>query len=554
MERKKTVLLCVTGGIAAYKIATLASMLVKTGYDVKVVMTQNATNFINPLVFETLTQHKCLIDTFDRNFEYSVEHVTLAKWADIVMIAPATANVIGKLAHGIADDMLTTTVMACAECKKILAPAMNTRMYENPVVQDNLKLLEHYGYEVIQPASGHLACGDNGAGKMPEAETLYEYIYRDTAYEKDLTGKKILVTAGPTREAIDPVRYITNHSSGKMGYALARVAVARKILAVSLTAAMTLALAACGGSSSDKESSSKDSSDKVYKIGICQQLEHAALDEATKGFEEACEEKFGKDKVKFDLQNGQGEQANCATIVNNFVADNDDLILANATTALQCAAAATSTIPILGTSVTDYATALDISDWTGSTGMNISGTCDLAPIDEQEAMLKELLPDAKTVGILYCSAEPNSAYQAKKFEEALEKDGIKYKEYTAADSNEIQSVVTSAVDECDALYIPTDNTMASNTEIINNICLPAKVPVIAGEQGICEGCGIATLSISYYDIGYRAGEMAYDILVNGKDISTMDIESAPNVTKMYNKTICDELGITVPDDYEAIEE
>ena len=173
MERKKTVLLCVTGGIAAYKIATLASMLVKTGYDVKVVMTQNATNFINPLVFETLTQHKCLIDTFDRNFEYSVEHVTLAKWADIVMIAPATANVIGKLAHGIADDMLTTTVMACAECKKILAPAMNTRMYENPVVQDNLKLLEHYGYEVIQPASGHLACGDNGAGKMPEAETLY---------------------------------------------------------------------------------------------------------------------------------------------------------------------------------------------------------------------------------------------------------------------------------------------------------------------------------------------------------------------------------------------
>lgn len=258
--------------------------------------------------------------------------------------------------------------------------------------------------------------------------------------------------------------------------------------------------------------------------------------------------------MKFDLQNGQGEQANCATIVNNFVADNDDLILANATTALQCAAAATSTIPILGTSVTDYATALDISDWTGATGMNISGTCDLAPIDEQEAMLKELVPDAKTVGILYCSAEPNSAYQAKKFEEALDKDGIKYKEYTAADSNEIQSVVTSAVDDCDAIYIPTDNTMAANTEIINNICLPEKVPVIAGEQGICSGCGIATLSISYYDIGYRAGEMAYEILVDGKDISTMEIESAPKVTKMYNKTICDELGITVPDDYEAIEE
>ena len=329
---------------------------------------------------------------------------------------------------------------------------------------------------------------------------------------------------------------------------------ARKILAVSLTAAMTLALAACGGSSSDKESSSKDSSDKVYKIGICQQLEHAALDEATKGFEEACEEKFGKDKVKFDLQNGQGEQANCATISNGFVANNYDLILANATTALQCAAAATSTIPILGTSVTDYATALDISDWTGSTGMNISGTCDLAPIDEQEAMLKELLPDAKTVGILYCSAEPNSAYQAKLFAEALEKDGIAYKEYTAADSNEIQSVVTNAVADSDVIYVPTDNTAASNTELINNICLPAKVPVITGEEGICSGCGVATLSISYYDLGVTTGKMAVKILKDGEDISTMPIEYAPNFTKEYNKDICEELGIEVPDDYVAIGE
>ena len=327
---------------------------------------------------------------------------------------------------------------------------------------------------------------------------------------------------------------------------------ARKILAVSLTAAMTLALAACGGSSSDKESSSKDSSDKVYKIGICQQLEHAALDEATKGFEEACEEKFGKDKVKFDLQNGQGEQANCATIVNNFVADNDDLILANATTALQCAAAATSTIPILGTSVTDYATALDISDWTGSTGMNISGTCDLAPIDEQEAMLKELLPDAKTVGILYCSAEPNSAYQAKKFEEALEKDGIKYKEYTAADSNEIQSVVTSAVDECDALYIPTDNTAASCAEAISNVALPKKTPIIAGEEGIASGCGIATLSIDYYQLGVTTGKMAAKILTGESDISTMPIEYYQNPVKKYNADICEQLGITVPSDYTAI--
>ena len=333
----------------------------------------------------------------------------------------------------------------------------------------------------------------------------------------------------------------------------------RKIMAVLMAASVAASLAGCGGSSSSGSSdSSSDSassdSGKVYKIGICQQLEHEALDQATQGFEDACEEKFGKDNVTFDLQNGQGEQANCATITNSFVADNVDLILANATTALQCAAAATDSIPILGTSITDYATALDISDWNGSTGMNISGTSDLAPIDQQEDMLVELVPDVKTVGILYCSAEPNSAYQAKLFEDALKEDGIEYKEYTAADSNEIQSVTTSAISECDALYIPTDNTMASNTEIINNICLPAKVPVVAGEQGICAGCGIATLSISYYDIGYKAGEMAYDILENGKDISTMEIETEPNVTKMYNPTICEELGIEVPDEYEAIEQ
>ena len=330
----------------------------------------------------------------------------------------------------------------------------------------------------------------------------------------------------------------------------------KKIMAVLMAASVAVSLAGCGGSSSSDSSSDSASSDsgKVYKIGICQQLEHEALDQATQGFEDACEEKFGKDNVTFDLQNGQGEQANCATITNSFVADNVDLILANATTALQCAAAATDSIPILGTSITDYATALDISDWNGSTGMNISGTSDLAPIDQQEDMLVELVPDVKTVGILYCSAEPNSAYQAKLFEDALKEDGIEYKEYTAADSNEIQSVTTSAISECDALYIPTDNTMASNTEIINNICLPAKVPVVAGEQGICAGCGIATLSISYYDIGYKAGEMAYDILENGKDISTMEIETAPNVTKMYNPTICEELGIEVPDEYEAIEQ
>ena len=226
MLEGKTVLLGVTGSIAAYKIASLASALKKLHADVHVLMTENATNFINPITFETLTGNKCLVDTFDRNFQFQVEHVSIAKKADVVMIAPASANVIGKLAHGIADDMLTTTIMAC-KCKKFISPAMNTNMFENPVVQDNLKILEHYGYEVIAPANGYLACGDTGAGKMPEPETLLAYIGRETACEKDLKGKKILVTAGPTQEAVDPVRYITNHSSGKMGYAIAKTAMLR---------------------------------------------------------------------------------------------------------------------------------------------------------------------------------------------------------------------------------------------------------------------------------------------------------------------------------------
>ena len=222
----KTVLLCVSGSIAAYKIAYLASALKKLKADVHVLMTRNATNFINPITFETLTGNKCLVDTFDRNFEFSVEHVSLAKAADVVLVAPASANVIAKLAHGLADDMLTTTVLACT-CKKIISPAMNTRMFENPITQDNLKICEHYGMEVISPASGYLACGDTGAGKMPEPEVLLQYILKEIQYEKDLKGKKILVTAGPTREAIDPVRYITNHSTGKMGYAIAKTAALR---------------------------------------------------------------------------------------------------------------------------------------------------------------------------------------------------------------------------------------------------------------------------------------------------------------------------------------
>ena len=329
----------------------------------------------------------------------------------------------------------------------------------------------------------------------------------------------------------------------------------KKATALLMAAAMTASLAACGSDSSSTSTSESGSADAAgkYTIGICQQMEHAALDAATEGFQDACTEKFGEENVEFDVENAQGEQNMCSTIINNFVSADVDLILANATLPLQTAAQATADIPILGTSVTDYATALGITDWTGTTGVNISGTCDLAPIEEQEDMMMELLPDVKTVGILYCSAESNSKYQAELFEAELEADGVEYKEYTAADSNEIQSVVTNAVEECDAIYIPTDNTMAANTQIINNICLPAKVPVIAGEQGICSGCGVATLSISYYDIGYRAGEMAYEILAEGADITTMPIETAPEVTKMYNPTICEELGISVPDDYTAIE-
>ena len=226
MLKEKTVLLGITGSIAAYKIAYLASALHKLHADVHVLMTENATNFINPITFETLTGNKCLVDTFDRNFQFQVEHVSIAKKADVVMIAPASANVIGKLANGLADDMLTTTVMAC-RCQKILAPAMNTAMYENPVVQDNIRKLQTYGYEVITPASGYLACGDTGAGKMPEPETLLEYILKEAAFQKDLAGKKLLVTAGPTQEAIDPVRCLANHSSGKMGYAIAKMAMLR---------------------------------------------------------------------------------------------------------------------------------------------------------------------------------------------------------------------------------------------------------------------------------------------------------------------------------------
>ncbi len=330
----------------------------------------------------------------------------------------------------------------------------------------------------------------------------------------------------------------------------------KKIAAAISAAALMLSATACSnsGAASDTAPAADDSASadgKVYNIGIVQLVQHDALDAATQGFQDTLKEKLG-DNVQFEFQNANGESTNCTTIATGFVASNVDLIMANATAALQASAAATSTIPILGTSVTDYATALEIDDWTGVTGRNISGTSDLAPIDEQEKMLVEMFPEVKQVGIIYCSAEANSKYQATLFGEALSADGIAYKEYSAADTNEISTVVTTAISECDVLYIPTDNTMASSTETIKNIVVPAGIPVIAGEEGICSGCGVATLSISYYDLGCKTGEMAYDILVNGADVSAMDIAFAPNVTKKYNAEICEQLGITPPGGYEAI--
>ena len=328
----------------------------------------------------------------------------------------------------------------------------------------------------------------------------------------------------------------------------------KKLIAVALTAVMTMSLTACGGGNTTGTTSGGAVDDgKTYNIGICQLVQHEALDAATKGFKDALTKKLG-DKVKFDEQNAQGDSPTCATIVNSFVSENVDLILANATAALQAAAAGTDTIPILGTSVTDYGVALDIDNFDGTVGGNISGTADLAPLDGQADMLHELFPDAKKVGLLYCSAEANSQYQVDTVKAALEKLGYTCTYYAFSDSNDLSSVATTATDASDVIYVPTDNTVASNTEIINNICLPAKVPVIAGEEGICQGCGVATLSISYYDLGVTTGKMAVKILKDGEDISTMPIEYAPNFTKEYNKDICEELGIEVPDDYVAIGE
>ncbi|HCO51237.1 MAG TPA: ABC transporter substrate-binding protein [Oscillibacter sp.] len=317
-------------------------------------------------------------------------------------------------------------------------------------------------------------------------------------------------------------------------------------------------MAACGssassssGSASGSSSAAGSASGEKYTIGICQLVQHPALDAATKGFTDALKEALG-DKVEVVEKNASGDSNNCGTIVNGFISDKVDLIMANATPALQAAASATSTIPILGTSVTDYATALEIADWTGTVGGNISGTSDLAPLDKQAAMLQELFPNAKKVGMLFCSSEPNSKYQVDEVTKLLSAAGITCTEYTFTDSNDVSSVTQKACDDSDVLYIPTDNTAASNTEAIANVVLAAGTPVIAGEAGICRGCGAATLSIDYYELGKITGQMAAKILTGEADISTMPVEFAPTATKQANMANCEKLGITVPADYTAL--
>ena len=336
----------------------------------------------------------------------------------------------------------------------------------------------------------------------------------------------------------------------------------RSFLAGAALCGAAAALTACGGSASSAAASSAAASSTAasgsaaaagesYTVGICQLVEHAALDAATQGFEDALTAEFGEN-VTFDFQNAQNDSTTCATIANGFVSAGVDLIMANATPALQAAQAATNQIPILGTSVTEYGVALGLSDFTGVVGGNVSGTSDLAPLDQQAEMITEWLPEVQKVGLLYCSAEANSQYQVDEVQKALEEKGVTATQYAFSDSNDLASVCQKAADENDAVYVPTDNTCAANTGIIDGICRPAKKPVFAGEEGICSGCGVATLSISYYDLGYTTGEMAVKVLTGEADISTMPIEYT-TVTKKYNKTICEDLGLTVPEGYEAIE-
>ena len=339
----------------------------------------------------------------------------------------------------------------------------------------------------------------------------------------------------------------------------------RSFLAVSAAAAAAGVLAACGSTSSSSSSTAASTASSAassagsaaaagqsYTVGICQLVEHEALDAATQGFQDALTEQLG-DAVTFDMQNAQNDTATCATMCNGFVSAGVDLILANATASLQAAQAATADIPILGTSITEYGVALGLTDFSGTVGGNISGTSDLAPLDEQAAMILEWMPEAKTAGLLYCSAEANSQYQVDTIQTYLEDAGLTVTQYPFSDSNDLSSVCQQAATESDVLYVPTDNTVAANTGIVDGICRPMGKPVFAGEEGICRGCGVATLSISYYDLGYTTGEMAAQILTGEADIAAMPIQYT-NVTKKYNPTICEELGLTVPEGYEAIEE
>ncbi|MBR2667036.1 MAG: ABC transporter substrate-binding protein [Oscillospiraceae bacterium] len=336
-----------------------------------------------------------------------------------------------------------------------------------------------------------------------------------------------------------------------------------KLLALVMALVLALALTACGtgggepapADGSDTQETdvqpAPDAEAASYVVGICQLAPHVALDAATDGFKDALEEAL-PGQVTFKEGNAAGDSPTCATIVNGFVAENVDLIMANATPALQAAAAATAEIPILGTSVTEYGVALGIENFSGTVGSNVSGTSDLAPLDEQAAMLQEWFPDAQTVGLVYCSAEPNSQYQVDTVQAALEGLGYTCTQYPFSDTNDMASVVQNAVDNSDVLYVPTDNTLANNTGVVDNICRPAGVPVIAGEEGICAGCGVATLSISYYDLGYTTGQMAAKILTGEANVAEMPIEYAPQVTKKFNPAICEDLGLTAPDGYEAI--
>ena len=333
-----------------------------------------------------------------------------------------------------------------------------------------------------------------------------------------------------------------------------------KVTALAAASAMVLSLAACGGgtastpaatTSAAPEASAPAEGAASYTVGICQQMTHDALDAATQGFKDALNELL-PGQVTFDEQDAGGEYTNCGTIMDGFVAEGVDLILANATYPLQAAASATADIPILGTSVTDYATALSIDDWTGTVGGNISGTSDLAPLDQQAAMLQELFPDATTVGLLYCSGEPNSVYQVETIQGYLEDMGYTCEQYAFTDVNDLSSVAQTACDGSDVIYIPTDNTAAANTETIANVVIPAGVPVIAGESGICSGCGVATLSIDYYELGQITGEMAVKILTGEENVSDMAIAYDTTLTKMYNEANCQALGITPPEGYEPI--